>query len=86
MSIRDIAFGQIKAALNVVLQAQRTLAEDTIVNPEAVDLSQVEWRQLNAHLTDAGNACVRAINILTAPREDAVEATQPKNGGDHADA
>lgn len=85
MSIRDIAFGQIKAALNVVLQAQNTVNEDCAAN-ESPELTQVEWRQLNAHLTDAGNACVRAINILTAPREDAVEATQPKNGGDHADA
>jgi hypothetical protein len=86
MSIRDIAFGQIKAALAVVVQAGQTLAEDCDVNGGSAELTQVEWRQLNAHLTDAGNACVRAINILTAPRDDAVEATQPKNGGDHADA
>lgn len=72
MNARDVAYGQIRAALAVVLQASKTLDEDHNVRGKGADLTQPEWRHITAHLHDvtaslerAGLSCVLAMNILT---------------------
>lgn len=63
MNARDIAFGQIKAAIKILVQAQETLAEEQKFGGAA--LSYDEYARARELLLDAGVSSLRAINVLT---------------------
>lgn len=67
MSPRAIAYGQLRAALAVVVQAGKTLEEDHSINGQQAELSQPSWRRITTHLDEAAKNCLLAMNILTEP-------------------